>query len=72
MITLTDFQVFKAESINDSFIIGSGVPSCIGDKLGNRHVTEIASLAFDLLNAFVQQNESNNTKARNRSHSKNM
>ena len=56
------FQVFKADSINDSFLIGSGVPCCVGDKLGNRHVTEIVGLAFDLLNAFVLLNEFKNPK----------
>ena len=34
----------------------------MGDKLGNRHVTEIVGLAFDLLNAFVQLNEFKNSK----------
>jgi hypothetical protein len=56
-------QVFKAESINDAFILGSGIPNCVGEKLGNRHVTEIASLAFDLLNSFVKLNESKKTQA---------
>ena len=55
-------QVFKAESINDSFIIGSGIPNCIGEKLGNRHVTEIANLVFDLMAAFTKMNNSKNTQ----------
>ncbi|XP_052212261.1 uncharacterized protein LOC127831333 [Dreissena polymorpha] len=42
---LEEFDVYKAETIGDGYMIASGLPNRNGEK----HVTEIAKLAIDLL-----------------------
>ncbi|XP_040569888.1 uncharacterized protein [Lepeophtheirus salmonis] len=47
--TRTDkYEVYKVETVNDSFMVVSGVPAKIGQSLGNKHGSEIATLALDL------------------------
>ena len=41
----------KVQAINDSFMIASGIPTQVGQQLGDRHGSEIATMALDLLGA---------------------
>ena len=45
------YDVYKVQAINDSFMIASGIPTQVGQQLGDRHGSEIATLALDLLGA---------------------
>ena len=41
------FDVYKVETISDSYLVASGLPKKNGDK----HATEICSMALSLLSA---------------------
>ncbi|WAR25462.1 GUC2E-like protein, partial [Mya arenaria] len=43
---IDNFDVYKVETINDSYMVASGLPN----KNGDRHAPEIANLAMDILN----------------------
>lgn len=43
------YQVYKVHTINDSFMIASGIPGQVSDTMGDRHGSEIGTLALDLL-----------------------
>ncbi|XP_053609930.1 receptor-type guanylate cyclase gcy-1 isoform X1 [Plodia interpunctella] len=45
------YDVYKIETIGDSYMVASGLPVRNGNVKGNKHATEIASMALELLEA---------------------
>ena len=45
ILAVTRYDVYKVETINDSYMVASGLPV----KNGNKHAAEIATMALDLL-----------------------
>ena len=45
------YDVYKVETVNDSYMVTSGIPSEVGRRMGKRHGSEIATMALDLLGA---------------------
>ena len=45
------YEVFKLQDENDSYMVVSGVPLAVGEKLGDAHALEIAKLALDIMKA---------------------
>ena len=43
------YEVYKVHTINDSFMIASGIPGQVAANMGDRHGSEIGTLALDLL-----------------------
>lgn len=43
------YEVYKVETINDTFLVVAGVPAKANKDLGDRHGSEIATMALDLL-----------------------
>ena len=41
--------MFKVQNVNDSFMVASGVPAATAKKLGDRHASEIAKMALDIV-----------------------
>ena len=50
---IASFDVYKVESINEKYMVASGVPQ----PNGNRHADEIAQLAISLLKALKTMRE---------------
>ncbi|XP_048247978.1 uncharacterized protein LOC124112689 [Haliotis rufescens] len=48
---LDNHEVYKVETINDSYMVASGLPN----RIGNRHSAEVAALALDLLHMMAQR-----------------
>ncbi|XP_076451302.1 uncharacterized protein LOC143287242 [Babylonia areolata] len=53
---LDNHDVYKVETINDCYMVASGLPT----RIGNRHSAEVANLALDLLVMMIKRNQLHN------------
>ena len=49
--SISRYEVFKLQNDNDTYVIASGIPLAVAKRLGDLHVSEIATLALEVMSA---------------------